>query len=35
MEVEEDMENAGRGRKCEGWFEKERCTLSIQVECWH
>ena len=25
---------AGRGRKCEDWFEKGRCTLPIKVECW-
>ena len=33
--AKEDMEKAGRGRKCEGWFEKGRCTLPIIVECWH
>ena len=29
------MEEAGRGRKCEDWFEKGRCTLLIEVDCWH
>ena len=24
---------AGCGRKCEGWFEKGRCTLPIKVDC--
>ena len=33
-EVEEDMEQAGWGRKCEDCFEKGRYTLSIKVECW-
>ena len=32
-EAEEDMERAGWGRKCEGWFGKERCTLRSKVEC--
>ena len=27
MEAEEDMEKVGRRRKCEGWFEKKRCTF--------
>ena len=27
------MEDAGRGGKCEGWFEKGSCTLLIKVEC--
>ena len=34
MEAEDDMKNAGCGRKCEMWFETERCTLPIVVECW-
>ena len=25
---------AGRGRNCEGWSEKGRCTLPIKVEYW-
>ena len=32
-EAEEDMEKEGRGRKYEGWSEKERCTLPFKVEC--
>ena len=24
---------AGGGRKCEGWFGNERCTLPLNVEC--
>ena len=28
------MEEAGRGRKYEGWLENGRCTLPIKVECW-
>ena len=35
MEAERDMEELGRGRKCEGWFEMGRCTVPIKVECWH
>ena len=27
------MKNADCGRKHEGWFEKDRCTLPIKVEC--
>ena len=27
------MEKAGRGKKHEGLFEKERCTLPFKVEC--
>ena len=34
MEAEEDMEEAGWGKKCESWFEKGRCTLPIKIECW-
>ena len=30
-----NVEEAGCGRKYEGWLEKGRCTLSINVECWH
>ena len=26
-ESKEDMKKAGYGRKCEGWFEKGRCTI--------
>ena len=33
MEAKEDMEEAGWGRRCEGWCEKGRCTLLINVEC--
>ena len=32
-EDKEDVEKAGWGRKCEGWLEKERCTLPFKVEC--
>ena len=38
-EAEEDTwkkqveEETGRGRKCEGYFEKGRCTLPIKVDC--
>ena len=31
MEVKEDMEEAGRGRKCESWIEKEGCTLPLKL----
>ena len=34
IEVKEYME-AGRGRKCESWFEMGRCSVPIKVECWH
>ena len=33
-EAEEDVVKAGCGRKCEGWFEKGRCTFPIKVDCW-
>ena len=33
-EAVEGVENAGCGRKCEGWFEKGRCTLPMKEECW-
>ena len=33
-QVEEDMEKTGWRRKCNNWFEKGRCTWSIEVECW-
>ena len=29
-----DIEKAGWGHRCEGWFVKGRCTLLIKVECW-
>ena len=31
----EDVEKADRGRKYEDWFEKQKCTLLIKVECWN
>ena len=33
-EAEGDMEKAIWGRKYEGWFDKERCTLLNKVESW-
>ena len=35
MEAKEDLEKAGCGRMCKGWFEKERCILPIKIECQH
>ena len=32
-ETKEYMEEAGWGRKCEGWCEKGRWTLPVNVEC--
>ena len=33
-EAVRDMEEAGGGRRYEGWFVQGRCTLLIKVECW-
>ena len=30
--AEDDMEEVGWGRTCEGWLENGRCTLPIKVE---
>ena len=27
------MREAGRGGKCDDWFENGRCTLPIEVQC--
>ena len=35
MDAESNTEEAGRGRKHKGWFERERCTLPIKVNFWH
>ena len=32
-EAEMDMEEAGCGRKHDGWFDQGRCALSIKVDC--
>ena len=32
--AEEVMEETGCGKKYEGCFEEERCTLVMKVECW-
>ena len=34
-EAKEDVEKAGCGRKCEGWFEKERYILPFKVVSQH
>ena len=34
-EAKDDMEEAGCGGKCGGWFRKGRCSLLIIVECWY
>ena len=34
MEADVDMDEVGWGGRCEGWFEKEGCTLPINVDCW-
>ena len=33
MEAEEDMEKAGRGRKCEDWLRRQDALC--RSKCWH